>query len=421
MMIHRKIGEMAAVDGRVVIEADGGEGSGDAGDDASAVTPWLTTTTTHPPVACSGGPGRRGMIQTLRLENYQAFEEYQLRDLRKVNLLVGPNNCGKTSVLEAVELLVSRGDPRVLIESARRRWELAVGDDPRRSASHPVHHHFHGRRLEPGVGLGVSSNDGRGRVRIHVVEGEPDEPEDLFEFSSRTGRPLALLIRTGNEKEGTAFALTEDGSLDWRSPAIRHLPRNRAGWPPVQFVTAGSLHSREMARAWNQVIHHGRESEVVGAMKLLQEDLQTIHFLAADLANGGGGWDGILLGFKPGNPLIPIGSCGDGMRRLLALSLSLVRAAKGFLLIDEIDTGLHWTVMEEMWRLVVDAAVNSSVQVFATTHSLDCIVGLAAFVRKRPDLADAVSVQKVERKLNHSVGFDGTDIITATDLGIELR
>ena len=183
----------------------------------SAVTPWVTEHH-HPPVARSGGPGPHGMIQTLRLENYRGFEEYRLRNLRKVNLVVGPNNCGKTSVLEAVQLLVSRGDPRVLIESARRRWESSIGDDRRRTARHPVHHHFHGHRLEPGVGLGVSSSDGYGRVRIHVVEGEPDEPEDLFEYISGSGRPLALLIRAGNDKEGTAFALTEDGSLDWRSP-----------------------------------------------------------------------------------------------------------------------------------------------------------------------------------------------------------
>lgn len=361
------------------------------------------------------------MIQTLRLENYRGFEEYQLRDLGKVNLLVGPNNCGKTSVLEAVQLLVSRGDPRVLIETARRRWESPAGEDRRRSTEYPMHHHFHGHRLEPGVSLGVSGSDGYGWVRLHVTEGAPDAPGDLFEIISGSGRPLALVIQSEIDKGGTVFGLTDDGSLDWRSPAIRHLAHNRSHWPPVQLVTAELLHPRKMASAWNRIIQHGRESEVVGAMRLLQEDLQSIHFLAGEPTGGGGGSVGILLGFQPGNPRIPIGSYGDGMRRLLALSVSLVRAAKGFLLIDEIDTGLHWTVMEEMWRLVVDAAVNSSVQVFATTHSLDCIVGLAEFLKKRPDLADDVSVQKVERKLDHSVSFDGNDIITATDLSIEMR
>lgn len=109
------------------------------------------------------------------------------------------------------------------------------------------------------------------------------------------------------------------------------------------------------------------------------------------------------------------------MRRLLALSLALASAAEGFLLIDEIDTGLHWSIMEDMWNLVVDAARTASIQVFATTHSLDCIVGLAGLLKKRPDLSDAVSIQKIERQLDHSVSFGTDDIVTATDLSIELR
>ena len=361
------------------------------------------------------------MIRTLRLENYRGFEEYQLRELGAVNLLVGPNNCGKTSVLEAVQLLVSRGDPRVLFESARRRWESSNGEDRRRGPGYPLHHHFHGHRLEPGVRLGVSSSDNFGRVRIHIVEGEPGEPENLFEIFSGTVRPLALLIQAGSDKDGTEFPLAEDGSLDWRSPAMRRAAAERPKWPPVQFVTAESLHAREMAGTWNQVIHDGRESEVVEAMRILQKDLQSIQFLAGEPTGSAGGSGGILLGFEPGTPRVPIGSHGDGMRRLLALSLSLVRAADGFLLVDEIDTGLHWTVMEEMWTLVLEAAVNSSIQVFATTHSLDSIIGLASLLKKRSDLVDAVSVQKIERQLDHSVSFGAADIVTAADLSIELR
>ena len=109
------------------------------------------------------------------------------------------------------------------------------------------------------------------------------------------------------------------------------------------------------------------------------------------------------------------------MRRLLAIALSLVRSAGGLLLIDEIDTGLQWTAMEEMWQLVVGSALDSSIQVFATTHSLDCISALAALIRERPHLARHVSVQKIERRLDRSVSFDGDDIVAAADLSVELR
>ena len=189
----------------------------------------------------------------------------------------------------------------------------------------------------------------------------------------------------------------------------------------TEFVTAESLNAREMAESWNQVNREGRELEVVDAMRILQKDLQSIYFPTGPSSGSGGGLGGVLLGFRGDSLRVPIGSYGDGMRRLLALSLSLVQAAEGFLLIDEIDTGLHWTVMEEMWNLVIEAAISSSIQVFATTHSLDCINGLATLLKKRQDLEDKVSVQKIERQLDHSVSFGVADIVTAADLSIELR
>ena len=362
------------------------------------------------------------MIRTLRLENYRSFERYELRDLARVNLLVGPNNCGKTSVLEAVQLLVSRGDPRVLIETARRRGEShkLIGDDGRPTTRYPLYHQFHGHRLGPGARLSISSDDGLGRIRMDIVEAEDGQGQDLFEIPGAI-QPLALQIRRGLDKS-TVLSLTEDGSLDWRAPGPRHatIQSSRTS-PPSQFVTAESLQAHEMAVLWDQVVVAGRESEVLEAMRILEEDLSSIYFLTGDTTGRTGGSPGIVLGFGPGAPRVPIGSYGDGMRRLLALSLALVHTGGGFLLIDEIDTGLHWTVMEEMWKLVVEAAGRFSIQIFATTHSFDCIAGLASLLQARPDLADSVSIQKVERNLERSVAFDSDDIVAAAELDIELR
>ncbi len=363
------------------------------------------------------------MIRTLRLENYRSFEEYALRDLAKVNLLVGPNNCGKTSILEAVHLLASRGNPLVLTNSATRRGELdfRVDDQGRRSSLTPLHHHFHGHQLAPGTYFAITSNDGLGSVRMQIEEAEDDQTLDIFEIETATATPLALRICRGDDKD-VAVSLTEDGSLEWGFVTRRRRALESIGKPlPATFVTAESLYAREMAAAWDQVVIQGRKSEVVEAMRILQKDLRSIDFLTGDRGARTPSTAGIVLGFQAGSPPVPIGSYGDGMRRLLALSLSLVRAAHGFLLIDEIDTGLHWTVMEEMWKLVVDNALRSSIQIFATTHSHDCIIGLASLLRTRPDLWEAVSVQKIERGLVRSVSFDAEAIIAADDLSIELR
>ena len=154
-----------------------------------------------------------------------------------------------------------------------------------------------------------------------------------------------------------------------------------------------------MREVWDKVLTEGRESEAKEAMALLEEDLESIHFLTSDNSRARSGRAGVLLGFRGAGRRVPLGSYGDGMRRLLALSLALIQAANGVLLIDEIEYGLHWTVMEDMWRLVIDTARKSSVQVFATTHSQDCIRGLASLVESRADLAGEVSMQKIERSL----------------------
>lgn len=370
------------------------------------------------------------MIDTLTLENYRSFEYYQLRELASVNLLVGPNNCGKTSVLEAVQLLVSQGDPSVMVESAQRRSESYAGEGQPRDTGNPprwhcpLHHHFHGHRLEPGVSLSVSSGDGVGQVQVHIVEEILGEFPVPFQELSATVRALSLLVKTRNRKNENKirFPLTDDGSLDTSYSGMRRLLADlRPKRSPTEFVTAESLNAREMAESWNQVNREGREHEVVSAMRILHRDLKSIYFLTGPSSGSGGGLGGVLLGFRDGTARVPIGSYGDGMRRLLALSLSLVRASGGFLLIDEIDTGLHWTVMEEIWNLVIDAAISSSIQVFATTHSLDCINGLATLLNKRQDLEDKVTVQKIERQLDHGVRFGAADIVTAADLSIELR
>ena len=127
------------------------------------------------------------------------------------------------------------------------------------------------------------------------------------------------------------------------------------------------------------------------------------------------------MGRQDGDRRLPIGSYGEGMRRLLAVSLALVGTKNGCLLIDEIDTGFHWTVMEDMWRLVVEAAQRSSVQVFATTHSFDCIRALGALVRSRPDLAEQVAIQKVHPSLEQAVCIPGEEIGVAVEQDIEVR
>ena len=367
------------------------------------------------------------MLRNLKLEKYRSFDEYELNNLSRVNLLVGKNDCGKTSILEAIHFLVSRGDPLVLAECAGRRGEgtdvaprsaapsFADAGSGSRQVGPSIARFFFGHRFAPGATLRVSG-EGHGCASVGVRL--PDEADDADPSA------FQLLIESSTLSTTFAMPVTEDGYMvNYRRQRFRGPWFDQGSPPPVQFVTLDSLDGEALREAWDTALKEGRETEAIDAVRLLREDVESIVFLTSNASRAESGRAGVLLGFG-GNgrrERVPLGTHGDGIHRLLALSLGLVRAAGGFLLIDEIDTGLHWTVMDDMWRLVVETARESSMQVFATTHSFDCIRGLSALVESRPDLAGEVSIHKIGRAIRKAVDLDADDVKAVVEQNIEVR
>ena len=369
------------------------------------------------------------MLETLRLDGFRSFDNYELSALARVNLLVGRNNCGKTSILDAIELLAAKGDPFVLLRSLERRGEASRAPDSegrmplwRANSAHL----FYGHDFSSPARVRLEGHPGYGSISLRVrplTPGETNGKADpaLFEETEVMASSLGLEIAGDAPREISVLRVGADGSLLF--PRFRTGPGHSdasAETQPTQFLTARSLNPQVMRTMWDMVQIEGRESEVVSAVRLLVSDLESIHFLASDPSRSRVRGTGVLVGLR-GARRAPLGSQGDGMRRLLALSLALVNSAGGFLLIDGIDTGLHWTVMRNMWRFVIEAAQQSSVQVFATTHSLDCVRGLASLLADRPDLAPEVCAHKLDRRLDRAVALGAEAIRTAVEQDIELR
>lgn len=371
------------------------------------------------------------MLTSIRLEKYRGFDQYRVRGLARVNLLVGKNNCGKTSILEAVHLLASGGDPSVLAGIARQRGEMVfVGEEcePYRHNMHPVvSHFFHGHQFAADAYFAVRADDGLGEVTVRVVDATSFEEQPRL-FDEKPDLGLGLLIRfegpdrpAGNRLP--PFPVTDEGVIS-QNVLRRYgrIPRaDREEATSVQFIAPDSLQPSSMSEMWDRVLQEGRESEVIGPMTILEPDLVGIHFLSGASSYQYGSRAGILAALKGAQRRVPLGSYGDGMRRLLALSLSLIAAQGGVLLVDEIDTGLHYSVMGDMWRLTIEAARQANVQVFATTHSLDCVQGLAWLCENHPELKDEVSLQKIDCSLEEAVALDAERIVLAVNQGMEAR
>ncbi len=373
------------------------------------------------------------MIRSLRLKNYRGFEDYTLSDLSRVNLLVGKNNSGKTAILEAVQLVATGGNSRELTNLARQRGEFISGSiDPsnEKLRTYPdVTHIFRGHTLKEGSFFSLSTEGDLGSLTVSIVRYEEgyrhlrNFPLDEALTFSGLG-VLSEFRRPGSSDPGprSTVPVTEEGAI------LFHRPRPY-GWSnqetfdgrPVRLIPQGSLDRRLMNEMWEQVLTEIKERDVSEAMRILDPNISSIAFLSNDPSYGREPRSGILLGFEGEQRRQPLGSHGEGMRRVLALALCLTTTRNGILLIDEVDTGLHYSVLGDVWHLIVETAKRHDMQVFLTTHSLDSIRALAWVCETHPELASEVSLQKIERALDEAVAFSADQIQIAVEQDIEVR
>ena len=76
---------------------------------------------------------------------------------------------------------------------------------------------------------------------------------------------------------------------------------------------------------------------------------------------------------KMNDQYLEITEFGDGVRHLVSIVTSLYATENGYLFIDEIDNGIHYSMQDELWKNILILSNKLNVQVFATTHSKECI------------------------------------------------
>lgn len=359
------------------------------------------------------------MIRELHLENYRSFENYALKDLARVNLLVGGNDCGKTSILEAVRLLAGRGDIRIVGEIVRARGEVesVVKDpvwdsDPAAAASvfPTVKGLFRGHRLDFQSKFSIQSGE-FGRLDA-VIGGAPDDPALR---SPALETPWAL--RLAFERARPIYWELPVGFGGAFDPKIAAEVIRRSGWPKSSaFVPLRPLLDRELLGAWDVIQHRNRIAAAVSGLRILIPGLEDVYYVASE-----GSFFLRLSGRRDG---VPLGSFGGGARQLFSILVEMLAAPekpRRILLVDEIESGIHYSLQTDLWRMLVETARDEDIQVFATTHSKDCLEALAEVCIERPDLASEASVHKLDRRLAESVSLPGVDLHRVLAGGIEVR
>jgi len=283
---------------------------------------------------------------------------------------------------------------------------------------------FYGHSLDAGSSFDIKSSETDGDRWVRYLISDQPSVITIDEGNDRIIKdPLepALFLEINGEKSTRFVAssrvkLTPAGGLrsDRRhGKALESLDR-------VELVAIESSSYSDVAEGWSHIALTPHESLVEESLRLVAPSLERLAYVQ-DTSAIGGVFRAKLAEFAIP---VPLGSMGDGVWRMLAIVIGLVRARNGFLLIDEIDTGLHHTVIPDVWRILLSTAERLNVQVFATTHSLDCVRGLARVCLDSESESveqDRVSMHRIERGKPESIHYAESEIVIAADEGIETR
>jgi predicted ATPase len=118
---------------------------------------------------------------------------------------------------------------------------------------------------------------------------------------------------------------------------------------------------------------------------------------------------------------IPLSQAGQGIYRLVAIFSELLGQKPQICFIDEVENGIHYTVLPQVWRGIAEVAEKLDIQIFATTHSRECLLAAHEAFLGRPEYdLRVIQLFRIENKIDGRV-LDREHIQAAVDGKIEMR
>ena len=374
-------------------------------------------------------------LPDLQIKNFRCIDHLSIGKLGRVTLIAGYNGIGKTTILEAVRIYADRGRYDSLMELLDGREEFVTSfNENQEPVSIPDYDaFFFGRHSKIGDFFSIGTQCEQENLTIKIIDARDlanFQPE-LFEEAPYENSYKALSISYNGAQSLLPWP-SEIGGLFQRKFSHQIPPSQRrrialsmsdSDMPEsLNTISLGpGLPQNEMlARYWDKIALTEEESIVLDMLRLTGQCIDRIAVVGDDRSRHRSGSKIIVK--TQGHPQrVSLRSLGDGLTRLFATGLALTGSRNGFLLIDEVENGVHHSVQYRFWKMIIEVAQEYNIQVLATTHSFECV---KAFVKATSENQDAEGVLvRLSRKTGElrAVEYDEEKLLLASKYDVEVR
>ena len=357
-------------------------------------------------------------LPDLSIKGFRGIKDLSISRLGRVTLFTGENGVGKTTLLDAIRVYAARGHYQILNDILRDREELSsyMDEDDDEILGPDWNALFYRRRESSDALISVGPTNKSARLSIGISPVSTRQlglfaPDD---FSSDELQALNIVFRNYEQEIPLRYLSSKRyGLLQRRSiePDYPHAIRSESLGP-------GLLNNGDMARFWEKVALTDDENKAVQALNFIFGNrVERITVIGGTRSSG----PRAVIRIKGEESPIPLKSLGDGAVRLFGVALALANSKGGFLLIDEAENGIHHSVQHDFWKMILQTAQKNNVQVFATTHSWDCVPGFAQAASDLDEVDGAlVRIEKLGERIR-AVEYSEEDLVVIAEQGIEVR
>ena len=303
-------------------------------------------------------------INNIQINQFRGIKNLKLNDLKRINLIVGDNNSGKTSILEAIHLLRSPDSFIEILKTTRLR-------DPKQLNTYEGFISFLSK--DDGV-IDIYANQDFVQVSLKILG---DEQNILLDKKDLDG----LNSLSNYNKQGKKIGIETKGFIgnlysivdnEYKKQAIKFTPYTKlmsiieSDKITINYLSPIDHISKDVF--YNIISNENYKKICINLVRLFDDNIEDLLYMKNPV-------DGSAVEYVNDRKLglRPLVSYGDGVKKVLAIANAIIESANGILLIDEIDTSIHYRHYNNIFNFIDMAAKQMQVQLFITTHSDEAI------------------------------------------------
>ena len=349
------------------------------------------------------------MIESLSVSNFRGFDNLELHGLKRINVLVGQNSAGKTALLEAI-FLASGGSPELALRVQAQRGLSQIVQITVDRGSYEALWKYLFHRLDQSKTISINLIGGSANTRSLTIGYEDQQTAVLPFGKGEVDSPFIVPIR---------FVWRDyKGEVTVAQPTITKEGLNIGGtgeiMPVFLFSSAMAVNAAENASRFSELDLEGKSAIVVDP---LTSEFPFIREISIQVVSG---VPTLHATVNFSDMKIPLGLLSGGINKLTGILLAVALRPHGVVLIDEIENGFYHDHLSTIWSSLLNICRQQNTQIFASTHSQECLNAALEIIRKNEDDFALVRTERIDGRCKAQV-FGGRQFQSAIEQNIEVR